>query len=185
MSMRPAALALLAVLAGLLTTALPDDAEAARCTRVAVQGGGEVIVNTCNTCQRVNIRRKRRGIAMPVMRTFNVRGRATFPISFKGPGRSRITSEVPCNGEQGASQNIMDPKAQQAAKKCVALKKTQTGVALVNSCATCRGAAVERYTANGRSLGRQAYKLQPQSVVSVDPKGAAGVSFLADVACSS
>jgi len=173
----------LVALAGLFGASLPHDAEAARCTHVSTRGGGEVLVNTCNACQRVTIQRKRRGIAMPVMRTFNVQGRNAFPVSFKGPGRSRITSEIPCKG----GQNIVDPKAQQAAiRKCVALKKTREGgVVLVNSCTTCRGAAIERFTANGKSMGRQAYKLNPQSVVSVNPKGASGVSYLADVACKS
>jgi len=167
--------------------AAPAADAAGRCTRVLQQGGSEFIVNTCNACRVVNIRRKRRGIAMPVMRTYNVQGRSKFPVSFKGPGRSRITSEVPCEGETGAGVNVMDKKAPQAAQRqCVTLKATATGgVILVNNCAKCRGVAVERYAANGKSMGRQAYKMKPLSVRTVQSKGAAQVGYLAEVPCTS
>ena len=179
--------AALAIIA-LIVATLPTYADsAASCTLISSEGGSEYIVNSCNACRKVNIRRKRRGIAMPVMRTYNVQPRSKFPLSMKGPGRSRITSEIACEGEAGASQNLFDPKNPKVAeKKCVELKQTAAGgVVLVNSCGTCRGAAVERYAANGKPMGRQAYKLKPQSIVPVDPRGAAGVGYLTDVPCPS
>ena len=161
------------------------DADAAkRCARVVHQAHTEYIVNACNTCRVVNIRRKRRGIAMPIMRTFNVQANSKLPMSFRGPGRSRISSEVPCEGSTGAGINVINPKApKQPAKQCVILQSTATGVVLINTCSNCRGAAVERFAANGRSMGRQAYKLNPLSVIPVKSKGAIQVSYLADVPC--
>lgn len=177
---------LAAITLSFLTLAATSAEAAGRCTRVVHQGPTEYIVNACNTCQVVNIRRKRRGVAMPIMRTYNVQPRSKLPMSFKGPGRSRISSEVPCEGEAGAGVNVMDPNAAKAAQKqCVTLKATAAGgVVLVNSCGSCRGAAVERYAANGQSMGREAFKLNPLSAVPVKPRGAAQVGYLADVPCT-
>ncbi|MBT5299369.1 MAG: hypothetical protein HOL41_13570 [Rhodospirillaceae bacterium] len=181
-------LTVLATLSILMALVAPKAADSAgRCTRVAKQGGSEFIINNCHTCRVVNIQRKRRGIAMPVMRTFNVRARSKFPVSFKGPGISRITSEVACEGEKGAAQNIIDPRSQQTAQRnCVSVRQSSSGqVVLVNGCNSCRGAAIERFAPGGKSMGRQAYKMKPQSVIPINPKGAVGVSYLADVACKS
>lgn len=179
----------MALLGTLVVHALAGAAtvQAERCTSVIQEDGSEYIVNTCNACRKVNIRRKRRGIAMPVMRTYNIQPRSKFPTSFKGIGRSRITSEILCEGGQGAGTNIMKPKARKTTqKKCVALKTSVTGVViLVNSCNSCRGVAVERYATNGKSMGRQAYKINPLSVIQVQSKGSAQVGYLADVPCPS
>ena len=59
------------------------------------------------------------------------------------------------------------------------------GVVLVNNCNTCRGVAVERYATNGTSMGRQAYKMEPLSVIQIQSKGSAQVGYLADVPCPS
>ena len=120
-----------ALMVHVLVGALPAQAE--RCTRVIQQGGSEYIVNTCNACRKVNIRRKRRGIAMPVMRTYDIHPQSKFRTSFKGVGRSRITSEILCEGAQGASTNIMDPKARTLCGSDVA------GM----NCNDCRSKAVE------------------------------------------
>ena len=65
----------------------------------------------------------------------------------------------------------MKSKARQTTqKKCVALKTSVTGVViLVNSCNSCRGVAVERYATNGKSMGRQAYKIN-LSVIQVQSR---------------
>ena len=183
--MRLSTVLLGALMVHVLVGALPAHAE--RCTRVIQQGGSEYIVNTCSACRKVNIRRKRRGIAMPVMRTYDIHPRSKFPTSFKGVGRSRITSEIPCKGAQGAGTNLMGPKNRKTIqKKCVSLRGTAAGeVVLVNNCNTCRGVAVERYATNGTSMGRQAYKMNPLSVIQIQSKGSAQVGYLADVPCPS
>ena len=57
----------------------------------------------------VNITRKRPGNAVPVTRTYNVRPNSKIDLPFRGPGRSRITSELPCKGDPGAPENLVDP----------------------------------------------------------------------------
>ncbi len=161
--------------------------QAERCTKVIQREGSEFIVNTCNACRKVNIRRKRRGVAMPVMRTYNIQARSKFPTSFKGRGRSRITSEVPCKGADDAGVNIFEQQTPpQIPNKCVTLTLVDgKGVVLINRCSRCRTVAVQRYANTGRPLGQQVYKVQSLSVVSVQPKGAAQVRGLAELPCKS
>ncbi len=106
--------------------AIPIKAE--RCTRLFPTGGREVIINSCNTCRTVGITRKRPGIAVPVIRSFNVPAKSTFQVPFRGPGRSRITSERACKGESGASKNLVEPGPKRKNDKaCVSLEKARTG----------------------------------------------------------
>ncbi len=179
--------AIFAVLTALSYSPAPAAAAADSCVRLLPGRGSETIINSCSACRVVNIRRKRHGIALPITRSFNVQPKSTFPLSFKGPGRSRITSVVPCEGEAGSSANLVKPQDREVAQKqCVTLKQVRGGgVALVNSCGKCRAAAVERYNPQGRSLGREAFKINGQSVKTIPARGAARVGFLADIPCSS
>ncbi len=154
-----------------------------RCSRLIRSGGREVIYNACSSCRIVSITRKRPGIAVPVNRTFNVQGRSQFPVPFRGPGRSRITTEQACEGVR----NLVEPTPQQQARQqCVELKQTAAGgVVLVNSCKACRGVAIQRQNIAGKPLGRQVYKMEPQSIRQVKRKGAAKVGVLADIPCPS
>ena len=124
------------------------------------------------------------------MRTYDLRPNSKFPLPFKGPGRSRITSDVPCRDELGGGRDIFNPgkgrRRSAAPKSCVALQNTGKGsVMLVNQCSECRAAAVARYSSSGKSLGRQFYKVYPKASVRVAAKGAASVGYLADIACPS
>jgi len=156
---------------------------ATRCTRLIRRGSSETLVNTCNTCRIVSVTRKRTGISTPVRREFNLAARSRFPVPFRGPGNTRITSDILCKGSPSKSAH---PINSVQTKKCVALEQRQNGkVVLVNSCGTCRGVAVHRVNKAGRSLGLQAYKLFPQAVAQVAPKGATSVTISGEVACPS
>lgn len=166
----------------------PADAGAPQCARTYAQGHSEFVINTCNTCRRVSITRRRIGAnGAPVMRTYDLRPKMKFPLPFKGPGRSRVTSDVPCRDELGGGRDILNPgkgRRTETAKTCVSLQGTgKNGVVLVNQCSECRAAAIARYTSSGRSLGRQFYKLNARSTVKVASRGAAKVGYLADIAC--
>jgi hypothetical protein len=168
----------------------PVQAGAPQCARTYAQGYSEFVVNTCNTCRRVGIQRRRIGSkGAPVMRTYDLRPNSKFPLPFKGPGRSRISSDVPCRDELGGGRDIFNPgkgRRRSAPKVCVALQNTGRGnVMLVNQCSECRAAAVARYLSSGQSLGRQFYKVRPKASVRVSAKGAASVGYLADIACPS
>ncbi len=179
-------LAYLSVLALLAVAAVPPAANAAKgqCTRLIPDGGREVIINVCSSCRLVGILRKRPGNAVPVSRNFTVMPKSTFPVPFRGPGRSRITSEVPCKGEPGAARNLVDPAPiKKAGGACVSLEKTRAGgVALVNKCQVCKAALIERRDKTGGGQ-RQAYKVAAQSVVAVPSKGMAGVGLVGEIAC--
>ena len=178
-----------AILSGALVVSTliltPVSAAPNKCTRLLPTGGREVIINACNACRIVNITRKRPGNAVPVTRSYNVQPKSKITVPFRGPGRSRITSELPCKGEPGAARNLMDPEPKKKETEvCVALEKTKDGgVLLVNTCTVCKAALIERQYQFGGSPKRQAYKVEAKSSVPVPPNGAANVGFLAEVDC--
>ncbi len=150
---------------------------AVKCTRLVRNGNREALINTCGTCRVVSVIRKRAGISTPVRREFNLPARSQFQVPFRGPGQSRITSDIPCKSEQNNPVQ---------GEQCVKLEERGPGnVVLVNSCGTCRGVAVQRVDKTGRPLGLQAYKLFPLAVARVAPKGAASVTISGEVACPS
>jgi len=156
---------------------------ATKCTRLVRRGGSDTLINTCNTCRIVSVTRKRKGISTPTRREFNLAARSQFPVPFRGPGSSRITSDILC---KGAKSKNAHPVNSAQDKKCVALEQRPGGkVVLVNSCQSCRGVAVHRVNKAGRSLGLQAYKLFPQASARVAPKGAASVTISGEVSCPS
>ena len=162
-------------------------ADAGACTRILQQNSSEYILNTCDTCRKVRIQRKRRGIAMPVMRTYNVQPFLKFPTPFKGVGRSRITSETPCGGTKGASVNLLDPQTKHKQQNnCINLQAAgSNGVVLENKCSSCLGVAIQRIGITGKHMRQQVYKMKPLSRISVPSRGAAQVRYLAAVPCSS
>jgi hypothetical protein len=184
---------LTAILAGLilgLTGVTPPAAAAVtQCTRLLPTGGREVIINQCNKCRVVNITRKRPGNAVPVTRTYNMRPKSKIDLPFRGPGRSRITSELPCKGDPGAAINLADPdrgkkKARRKGETCVAMEQAPGGgIRLVNSCKVCKAALIERQDAAGGNGKRQAYKVSPNTPLPVPSLGAAQMALLAEVAC--
>ena len=168
---------------------LPLVADAAplnKCTRLLPTGGREVIINQCNKCRVVNIIRSRPGNAVPVTRSFNVQPKSQITVPFRGPGRSRITSELPCKGEEGAAENLADPnpRKKKAPEKCVRLQQTPGGgISLVNKCKKCKAALIQRQSSTGGNSKRQAYKVSGKSVIEVPSNGAAQVALLAEVDC--
>ena len=159
--------------------------KANRCVRLFPTGGREVIVNTCTTCWIVNVTRKRPGISVPVMRSFNVLPKTTFPVPFRGPGRSRVTSVQPCKGEVGAARNLVDEKPKKkTAGTCISLERVKTGgVALVNKCGACKAAMIERQNKSGSNSRRQAYQMKPLSVREVPALGAARIGLVGEINC--
>jgi len=156
-----------------------------QCTRLVPTGGREMIVNACTACRVVSIIRSRPGNDVPVSRTYNVPPRSTFPVPFRGPGRSRITAEVPCKGDPGAAQDLINPAPKkQVAKACVNLAKVKSGdVMLVNDCGACKAVLVERQNRLGRGTDRQAYLVNGQSAVAVVSKGAAQIGLIGEIDC--
>jgi len=71
-----------------------------KCIRVIhnPQVSRETLVNTCSKCITAKIKRRRPGSATgtPTQREFNLQPGSHLLLPFKGPGQTRITSELPC-----------------------------------------------------------------------------------------
>ena len=178
------------LMAGLVFIALilTPMAEAAptKCARLLPTGAREVLIDQCSKCRVVNITRKRPGNAVPISRSFNVQPNSQITVPFRGPGRSRITSERACKGDAGAAINLADPNPQKkkAPELCVGMQQTPSGgITLVNKCKACKAALIERQNSAGGDGKRQAYKVSPQSAIEVLSKGAAQIALLAEVDC--
>lgn len=157
------------------------DLAPAECVRHVRTGTGEILVNQCSACMVVNVTRNRTGIPQPEVRTFNVQANSTFPLPFKGPGRTTLGSVRACE-----AANLMKPETLgQAEVKCVTLETDRGtgGVYLVNSCRTCRAAAVARMTADGQLLGRSSYVLGGKGNLRLAPEGAAKVGLTGEDDC--
>jgi hypothetical protein len=166
------------------TLSAPADASSQRCVRMYSQGPSEFVVNSCDVCRRVSVQRRRaNNQGAPTMRTYDLLPGSKFSLPFKGPGRSRVTSDIPCRDVQERSRDVKNTAKGDA---CVSLVGTaRGGIALVNECGECRAAAVERFSITGQSMGREFYKLGSKDSIRVNPKGASRVGYLADVACPS
>lgn len=158
---------------------------AMKCVRLSRRGASEVLLNSCGGCRIVAVARKRSGIAMPILRSFNVHPNAPYTLPFKGPGRSRITTIQNCQSDEADAKDATR-KAGNELGKCVTLKQAVNGAAiLVNRCNTCRGVAVQRLNINGKSMGRQAFKLKSKQTIVVKSKGASQLGLIAEIACPS
>ncbi|MDA1090109.1 MAG: hypothetical protein O3A85_07340 [Proteobacteria bacterium] len=176
-----AGLAFIALVLSPVAEAAPD-----KCTRLVPTGARENLINECSKCRIVNITRKRPGNEMPVTRSFNIQPKSQITVPFLGPGRSRITSELPCKGEPGAAENLADPnpRKKKAPETCVGMQRSLGGgISLVNKCKKCKAALIERQSKAGGEGKRQAYRVSPQSAIEVLSNGAAKIALLAEVDC--
>lgn len=159
---------------------------ATKCLRLLRRGREETLINTCGTCKIVGVTRKRSGIAAPVRRSFNIRSGTTFPMPFRGPGSSRITSSKNCQDSVADARD--SDKLRTSANRCLDLKPSNKGkgiATLINNCGSCRAGAVQRMDRNNKILERQAYRVKPNGSAIVLSKGAAKVGLIADIACPS
>lgn len=183
-----AGLALLAGLTAVLTLAPKAASGAAgQCVMVVPEGGREMMVNTCAVCRSIEIMRKRPGNDVPVQRSFTLLPGSRLQVPFLGPGRSRITAEIPCKGDPAAPENLMNLREkanQKTPEACVSLVRAKTGgVAVVNSCGGCRAALVERKNSATEQGVREAMKLKANSISGLESKGYALVGLVGDAAC--
>ena len=174
----------------LITPQQTVKAGASRCAHLIAKNYREFVFNYCNSCRRVGIRRRRIGTRnAPVMRIYDLQPNSKFSLPFKGPGRSRVTSDVPCRDKAGVGRDIINPGKGQRAKQpqtCVSWQNNGTlGITLVNNCGKCRAVALARYSRSGKPIGRHFYKLNPHKNMRILPKGGARISYLTDFTCPS
>ncbi len=154
-----------------------------RCIRLIRQGNSEVLVNSCTVCRTATIIRSRPGSAVPVGRRFNVQARSTFPVPFRGPGRSRIRTDIPCPGNKGGAKDLLkaDVSNTKSAPTCVSMERAGNDVVMSNTCGTCRAVAFERISGANRS--RDYLLVSGRAKVPVSANGYDSVALLADIAC--
>ena len=168
-----------------------------QCIGLVRSGGGEHLVNRCGVCRMATVMRTRPGSAVPASRQFSLRGQSDLRLPFKGPGRSRVTADLPCKGSAAEAPNLVSPRGTpaappkpadpQAAKyqtACLSLKRAVSGgVAVVNSCAFCRIAGIHRQDAGGGRKQRQAILVEGGATLLVPRKGFAKVGLIGEAAC--
>ncbi|MDA0997048.1 MAG: hypothetical protein O2944_02440 [Proteobacteria bacterium] len=183
MKMRIAIAIVIIVTATLLR--LAPSAAADKCLHIAVNGGSELLVNKCDQCRVASIIRSRPGNDVPVGRKYNVQPKSTFPMPFRGPGRSRITSDFPCPGEPGGDNDLLNFKPEaKAEQKCVSMERAgSNAIVLINRCGTCRAVAIERTSRGSNSGTRDYFLLAGSSRLPVSPNGFDAVGLVGDISC--
>ena len=170
---------------GLLFPASEAAAQAGECARLFAGPTGETLVNQCNVCRTVALLRSRTGNANPTQRNFTVYPGTPIDVPFKGPGRSRIVSDAPCEGTPNAPLNIVNPKAGAPPPPepvCVNLYRASGQILMFNACESCRQVTVAR-VGQGGGEARIEYALKGKSQMPLDALGAASARLVSETRC--
>lgn len=181
--MRAAAMALVI---GLVASVLPigstvtligKPVQASQCVGIAHQKGQEVLVNSCGSCRVVDIERRRPGMDKPTNHTYTLPSGVPLPLSFRGPGSTRVSTEKPCENMATPQSNADDGKA------CVSFQQNpKAGTVMLNGCNACRLVVVERIDATGGEKHNR-YSLVGNSYLPVHADGAASARIVSDGPC--
>lgn len=90
----------LSLLGVLVSVSVAEAIAINRCVRIVRdQVGRETLVNTCNACVLARVERRRPGNPNnpPNLRDYTIPQGSKQPLSFRGPGKTRILSEVDCH----------------------------------------------------------------------------------------
>ncbi|MBE0533991.1 MAG: hypothetical protein IH626_24470 [Rhodospirillales bacterium] len=146
-----------------------------QCVQVANRVGGDILVNTCDECRIAYIEHQRRGQGLPLNRSYRISAKSKMELSFVGSGKTRVTSDGPCDPNK--------PAAIEDVKDCAKLATGKNGQpALLNACPVCRGVVIERVGSNGRR-DRETFALSPRTMLPVAQRGAAQIKIVSEMAC--
>ena len=168
---------------------LPSETSAAlKCSRLIKTPGGEQLINTCQSCRIVKVQRKRPGANAPINRTYTVPPNTTTNLSFRGPGRSRVISDSPCNsGTTGDRKKRANSPPEGGVKRCILMQRVEkagiSGLALANTCSECRTAVVDRIDSNG-SRRSQNVVISGKSIIPLPAKGATQAGIISEKPCN-
>lgn len=169
------------------------DAHAAmRCVQLYRQQGGEGLINRCGACVVAKVIRIRPGAAMgqfPTSRTYTLPGGTHQPLSFLGPGETRITGISPCPTAPSAAPITPRAPSPQTlggkvdGQRCLVLGQKQgAGMVIVNTCGQCRVAAIERSYPTGKTALTQ-YPVKSHGTTTLAALGAIRARIVQDAAC--
>jgi hypothetical protein len=81
-------------------------------------------------------------------------------------------------------QNLKENKKEQEKKTCVVIESSPNGsLQLVNNCDVCKAALIERHYTTRTTGRRQAYRVSPNSHVTISSLEATKISMLAEINC--
>ena len=127
-----------ALFSGIFWQPVVSEAAGLKCSRITKQSGREFLTNTCAVCRIVSIQRKRPGADAPISRKITIPKRSKVSLSFRGPGQSRITSDVPCKetgGAQTSAPSDQNRAGQASGQKCIQLQRAgNQGLVVANAC---------------------------------------------------
>lgn len=169
----------IAVLIGATMTFAGKQATASQCVGVAYQKGQEVLVNSCGSCRVVDVERRRPGMDKPTNHTYTLPAGVPLPLSFRGPGSTRVSTEKPCDNMAPAQGNANADDG----KACVSFQQNpKAGTVMLNGCNSCRLVVVERTdTAGGEKHNR--YSLVGNSYLPIRADGATSARIVSDGPC--
>ena len=160
---------------------------APKCTHLKKMLSGELLQNTCSSCRVIKIQRKRPGAVAPINRTYTIPENSNTKLSFRGPGQSRILSDIPCKSNfLNKIKNKRTKNSETKEKKCIELKRVNKtgvpGLALLNNCDQCRIAVVDRIDSIGSSR-LQNIVLAGKSVITLPAMGAVRAGVKTEKSC--
>lgn len=153
------------------------------CVRIVKKSGRERLINRCGTCLVVQIKRTRPGRPEGALRKITIGANRSTTLSFRGPGVTRISSEVTCANAKSNEAPKESDKPAVAPKQCLRLVKHQKiGMVMVNSCATCRKAVLERRF-DDRSKKLANFSVAPNNFAPVPTLGAVYAKIVNEKSC--
>ncbi len=148
-----------------------------QCVTLAGGNGNKRIINRCPVCRVVKVERMRPGAAAPVYRKFTLPKNSRISLSFYGPGRSRVISDLPCAGAGKRNKLAMNK-----AGTCVRFSRKGDNLVLVNSCQVCRSVMLER-TNKDSSRKNQSFAIAARTIVPVAADGAVSAKIINEMSC--
>ncbi len=148
-----------------------------RCVGLQRSGRGEVLFNGCGACRTVEVERRRPGMETPTERNYVLPAGTRQPLSFRGPGSTRLRGEKPCDAKTAPRHGT------QAAAQCISVQRTEkVGTVMLNSCGVCRRVVVARFGADGGSRERS-YVVRAHDYLPLRAEGARRASIVHDLPC--
>lgn len=168
----------------LLMLSMPDTSFAANtCGKLLRATTGDYLINTCNTCQNIQIVRSRGGGALPEIRDYRVEKGGRFALPFKGPGSTRIIETDACEPEAANARSVQR-KVTEVTATCVLTAKLANGYVLLNRCPACRQTVIRWQYEDGGERNLPV-TIDPRATLNV-PRGIeTGFSVIHEESCKS
>ncbi|MCB2101445.1 MAG: hypothetical protein KDE22_11280 [Rhodobacterales bacterium] len=159
----------------------PAPAAAETCARLMQDRGQTFLVNACNECRMVTVKRSRPGSSAPTHRRFTLPAKTHQVLSFRGPGHTRIGEDTSCHLPGETAENLPNVNDGQ---RCIQLMRLpgDAGIGASNTCRECRAVIIER-SSSGKVSRRKTYSIAPGGTLPVPDEGFSKVKLLGESDC--